>query len=145
MKERKESLTLKGEKSPSLRDRVRIVLEGMMEGVPGLVATAVVDVETAEVLAVACRQGGAHDCEMAGMLYTDLVRTQMRIAEGLGEDTITSEILVTTANYHIILRPVDGLMCYHLAMVEARHGVGLARCAMERCEGSLTSVILGVA
>jgi len=127
----------------TLREKLGAVLVRSTENIPGLVASSVVDIETAEVLAgFTLRED--FDIQSLSMAYSDLARFQMRAAESLLQDQRTSDILLTTDDFAVILRPVDGLMCLHIVVVERTKGVGLARKAMEAWEEEMTQVILGL-
>ena len=127
----------------TLREKLGAVLVRSTENIPGLVASSVVDIETAEVLAgFTLRED--FDIQSLSMAYSDLARFQMRAAESLLQDQRTSDILLTTDDFAVILRPVDGLMCLHIVVVERKKGVGLARKAMEAWEEEMTQVILGL-
>jgi len=127
----------------TLREKLGAVLVRSTENIPGLVASSVVDIETAEVLAGFTRRED-FDIQSLSMAYSDLARFQMRAAESLLEDQRTSDILLTTDDFAVILRPVDGLMCLHIVVVERTKGVGLARKTMEAWEEEMTQVILGL-
>jgi hypothetical protein len=129
--------------APTLREKLKAVLERSTGNIAGVVASSVVDIETAEVLAgFTCRED--FDIQSLSMAYSDLARFQMRAAEGLLGDQRTIDMLLTTDEVAIILRPVDDLMCLHIVVVERSKGVGLARKAMEAWEGEMTQVILGL-
>lgn len=78
--------------TPTMREKQGAVLERSTENISGLVASSVVDIETAEVLAGFTRRED-FDIQSLSMAYSDLVRFQMKAAESLLGDQRTSDIL----------------------------------------------------
>ncbi len=113
---------------------------GKIEGdVNGVIATAVVDLESGMTLAAKSNRSD-FDLAVASAYNSELVKQKMKTMKSLGLTDSIEDILITLTKAYHIIRPVQaksGIFIY-LVLDRAKANLAMARRACQDCESSLS-------
>jgi predicted regulator of Ras-like GTPase activity (Roadblock/LC7/MglB family) len=109
------------------------LLDQMSKELPGILAAAVVTVEDGMSIAEVTRREGIETAAAAAYLAS-IVKSNAKALNLLADDEELDDILITTRQYHFIIRHVDGEPFFIFVMTTKEEWLGKARMLIKKYE-----------
>lgn len=113
--------------------KVQYLVEKMSEELPGVLAAAVVTVDDGLSIAEVCRRDDIETAAASAYLAS-IVKSNTRAIKLLADDEVTDDILVTTSNYHFIIRHMPDQPFFIFVMTSKDEWLGKARLLIKKYE-----------
>lgn len=108
-------------------------MEKMSEELPGVLAAAVVTVDDGMSIAEVTRRDDI-DTAAASAYLASIVKSNTRAIKLLADDELTDDILVTTSQYHFIIRHMPDQPFFIFVMTTKEEWLGKARLLIKKYE-----------
>ncbi len=105
----------------------------MSEELPGVLAAAVVTVDDGMSIAEVSRRGDIETAAASAYLAS-IVKSNARAIKLLADDELTDDILVTTSQYHFIIRHMPDQPFFIFVMTTKDEWLGKARMLIKKYE-----------
>ncbi len=116
------------------------LLERLKEELPGFLAAAVVNTDDGLSLAeLSIREEIAADA--ASAYLTSIVKANRRAIKLLAGDQVTDDIIISTEEYHFIIRLITGLPFFLFVMTERTEWLGRTKMIMEKYQQELGKIM----
>lgn len=109
------------------------LLDQMSKELPGILAAAVVTVEDGMSIAEVTRREGIETAAAAAYLAS-IVKSNTKALNLLADDEELDDILITTRQYHFIIRHIDGEPFFIFVMTTKEEWLGKARMLIKKYE-----------
>lgn len=116
--------------------KIQYLIEKMSEELPGVLAAAVVTVDDGLSIAEICRRDDIETAAASAYLAS-IVKSNTRAIKLLADDEITDDILVTTSQYHFIIRHMPDQPFFVFVMTTKDEWLGKARMLIKKYEVEL--------
>lgn len=113
--------------------KIQFLIEKMSEELPGVLAAAVVTVDDGMSIAEVSRQDDVEPAAAAAYLAS-IVKSNTRAIKLLADDEVTDDILVTTSQYHFIIRHMPDQPFFIFVMTTKDEWLGKARMLIKKYE-----------
>lgn len=113
--------------------KIQFLVEKMSEELPGVLAAAVVTVDDGMSIAEVSRQDDVEPAAAAAYLAS-IVKSNTRAIKLLADDEETDDILVTTSQYHFIIRHMPDQPFFIFVMTTKDEWLGKARMLIKKYE-----------
>ncbi len=113
--------------------KVQFLIEKMSEELPGILAAAVVTVDDGLSIAEVSRRDDIETAAASAYLAS-IVKSNTRAIKLLADDEITDDILVTTSQYHFIIRHMPDQPFFIFVMTTKEEWLGKARMLIKKYE-----------
>ena len=117
-------------------NKIQNVLNAMSSELPGVLAAAIVTVDDGLSIAEVSRKKGVETAAASAYLAS-IVKSNGKAIGLLADDEITDDILVTTTQYHFIIRHVVGQPYFIFLMTTKEEWLGKARMLIKKIESEL--------
>jgi predicted regulator of Ras-like GTPase activity (Roadblock/LC7/MglB family) len=116
---------------------LQILLEQMSRELPGVLAAAVVTVEDGMSIAEVRRRPDIETAAASAYLAS-IVKSNAKAINLLADDEEVDDILITTRQYHFIIRHVDDQPFFIFVMTTREEWLGKARMLIKKYETQFT-------
>ncbi len=113
--------------------KIQFLIEKMSEELPGVLAAAVVTVDDGMSIAEVSRDKSIEPAAAAAYLAS-IVKSNTRAIKLLADDEVTDDILVTTSQYHFIIRHMPDMPFFLFVMTTKDEWLGKARMLIKKYE-----------
>ncbi len=113
--------------------KIQFLIEKMSEELPGVLAAAVVTVDDGMSIAEVNRRGDIETAAASAYLAS-IVKSNARAIKLLADDELTDDILVTTSQYHFIIRHMPDQPFFIFVMTTKDEWLGKARMLIKKYE-----------
>ncbi len=113
--------------------KIQFLIEKMSEELPGVLAAAVVTVDDGMSIAEVRRRGDIETAAASAYLAS-IVKSNARAIKLLADDEQTDDILVTTSQYHFIIRHMPDQPFFIFVMTTKDEWLGKARMLIKKYE-----------
>ncbi|KJR98977.1 MAG: hypothetical protein VR65_18030 [Desulfobulbaceae bacterium BRH_c16a] len=113
------------------------LIDQMSRELPGILAAAVVTVEDGMSIAEVRRRDDIETAAAAAYLAS-IVKSNAKAINLLADDEEVEDILITTRQYHFIIRHVDDQPFFIFVMTTKEEWLGKARMLIKKYESQLT-------
>ncbi len=113
--------------------KIQFLIEKMSEELPGVLAAAVVTVDDGMSIAEVTRRDDI-DTAAASAYLASIVKSNTRAIKLLADDELTDDILVTTSQYHFIIRHMPDQPFFIFVMTTKEEWLGKARLLIKKYE-----------
>ncbi len=114
-------------------NKVQDLVQKMSEELPGILAVAVVTVEDGLAIAEVSRRDDIETAAASAYLAS-IVKSNIRAIKLLADDEETDDILVTTSQYHFIIRHMSDQPFFLFVMTTKEEWLGKARMLIKKYE-----------
>ncbi len=114
------------------------IIDQMSRELPGILAVAVVTVEDGMSIAEVRRRDDI-DTAAAAAYLASIVKSNAKAINLLADDEEVEDILITTRQYHFIIRHVDNQPFFIFVMTSKAEWLGKARLLIKKYEAQFTS------
>jgi predicted regulator of Ras-like GTPase activity (Roadblock/LC7/MglB family) len=114
------------------------IVDQMSRELPGILAVAVVTVEDGMSIAEVRRRDDIETAAAAAYLAS-IVKSNAKAINLLADDEEVEDILITTRQYHFIIRHVDNQPFFIFVMTSRAEWLGKARLLIKKYEALFTS------
>jgi predicted regulator of Ras-like GTPase activity (Roadblock/LC7/MglB family) len=116
---------------------VNRLIEALSKELPGVLAAAVVTVDDGMSIAEVSRKDGMETAAASAYLAS-IVKSNGKAIRLLADDEVTDDILITTSQYHFIIRHTPDQPFFIFVMTTKDEWLGKARMLMKRFEEELS-------
>ena len=116
--------------------KVEKLIEAMTRELPGILAAAVVTVDDGLSIAEVTRKEGVETAAASAYLAS-IVKSNGKAIGLLADDEITDDILITTSQYHFIIRHMPEQPFFIFVMTTKEEWLGKARMLIKKFEAEL--------
>lgn len=109
------------------------LVKRMSEELPGVLAAAVVTVDDGLSIAESSRKEGLETAAASAYLAS-IVKSNAKAIKLLADDEVVDDILVTTSQYHFIIRHIPDQPFFIFLMTTRKEWLGKARLLIEKYE-----------
>ncbi len=109
------------------------LIDMMSKELPGILAAAVVTVEDGMSIAEATRREGLETAAASAYLAS-IVKSNGKAIKLLADDEVVDDILITTSQYHFIIRHINDEPFFIFVMTSRDEWLGKARMLIKRYE-----------
>ena len=122
--------------------KIPSILEQMSQELPGFLLAAVVNRDDGLSIAELSLR---HNIEAAAAsaYLAAIVKSNTKAIKVLGGDQIIDDILITTDQYHFIIREMPNLPFFLFIMTEKTEWLGRAKLLLRKYEGQLVEALAG--
>lgn len=113
------------------------LIDQMSQELPGVLAAAVVTVEDGMSIAEVSRQDDVEPAAASAYLAS-IVKSNAKAINLLADDEVVDDILITTRQYHFIIRHDDGQPFFIFVMTTKDEWLGKARLLIKKYEPQFT-------
>ena len=117
-------------------NKVKKMMEAMSRELPGVLAVAVVTVDDGLSIAEVSRKEGVETAAASAYLAS-IVKSNGKAIGLLADDEVTDDILITTTQYHFIIRHMPDQPFFIFVMTTKDEWLGKARMMMQKFEEEL--------
>ncbi|THB76861.1 MAG: hypothetical protein D6B25_08605 [Desulfobulbaceae bacterium] len=117
-------------------NKVKKMMEAMSRELPGVLAAAVVTVDDGLSIAEVTRKDGVETAAASAYLAS-IVKSNGKAIGLLADDEVTDDILITTSQYHFIIRHMPDQPFFIFVMTTKDEWLGKARMLMKKFEQEL--------
>jgi DNA-binding response OmpR family regulator/predicted regulator of Ras-like GTPase activity (Roadblock/LC7/MglB family) len=121
------------EERASRFDTITVLLEELEREIPDVIAAEVVSIDEGVPL-VAKTNDPAFDVDIVAAYYAEVMKINEKALEDLKKEPRLEEVLVTTEEFYLVVRPLSGTRFYVGLVIAKRGNVGMARMVMKRYE-----------
>ena len=114
-------------------DKIQILVEQMSRELPGILAAAVVTVEDGMSIAEVSRRDDIETAAAAAYLAS-IVKSIAKAINLLADDEEVDDILITTSQYHFIIRHFEDQPFFIFVMTTKEEWLGKARMLIRKYE-----------
>lgn len=118
-------------------NKVQDLLRAMSNELPGVLAAAVVTVDDGLSIAEVTKKEGVETAAASAYLAS-IVKSNGKAIGLLADDEITDDILITTSQYHFIIRHMPDQPFFIFVMTSKDEWLGKARILIKKFEVELT-------
>ena len=118
-------------------NKVEKLIEAMTRELPGILAAAVVTVDDGLSIAQVTRKEGVETAAASAYLAS-IVKSNGKAIGLLADDEITDDILITTSQYHFIIRHMPEQPFFIFVMTTKEEWLGKARMLIKKFEEELS-------
>jgi predicted regulator of Ras-like GTPase activity (Roadblock/LC7/MglB family) len=118
-------------------NKVQNLLRAMSNELPGVLAAAVVTVDDGLSIADVKKKQGVHTAAASAYLAS-IVKSNGKAIGLLADDEVTDDILITTSQYHFIIRHMPDQPFFIFVMTSKDEWLGKARMLIKKFEVELT-------
>ena len=118
-------------------NKVQDLLRAMSNELPGVLAAAVVTVDDGLSIAEVTKKEGVETAAASAYLAS-IVKSNGKAIGLLADDEITDDILITTSQYHFIIRHMPDQPFFIFVMTSKDEWLGKARMLIKKFEVELT-------
>lgn len=114
-------------------NQLQNLVERMAQELPGVLAAAVVTVEDGLSIAESSRKEGVETAAASAYLAS-IVKSNAKAINLLADDEVVEDILVTTSQYHFIIRHLPDQPFFIFLMTTKKEWLGKARMLIQKYE-----------
>lgn len=118
-------------------DKVQELIRAMSNELPGILAAAVVTVDDGLSIAEVTKKEGVETAAASAYLAS-IVKSNGKAIGLLADDEVTDDILITTSQYHFIIRHMPDQPFFIFVMTSKDEWLGKARLLIKKFEVELT-------
>jgi len=118
-------------------DKVQDLIRAMSDELPGVLAAAVVTVDDGLSIAEVTKKEGVETAAASAYLAS-IVKSNGKAIGLLADDEVTDDILITTSQYHFIIRHMPDQPFFIFMMTSKDEWLGKARLLIKKFEVELT-------
>ena len=118
-------------------DKVQELIRAMSNELPGVLAAAVVTVDDGLSIAEVTKKEGVETAAASAYLAS-IVKSNGKAIGLLADDEVTDDILITTSQYHFIIRHMPDQPFFIFVMTSKDEWLGKARLLIKKFEVELT-------
>ncbi len=118
-------------------DKVQELIRAMSNELPGILAAAVVTVDDGLSIAEVTKKEGVETAAASAYLAS-IVKSNGKAIGLLADDQVTDDILITTSQYHFIIRHMPDQPFFIFVMTSKDEWLGKARLLIKKFEVELT-------
>lgn len=118
-------------------DKVQDLIRAMSNELPGVLAAAVVTVDDGLSIAEVTKKEGVETAAASAYLAS-IVKSNGKAIGLLADDEVTDDILITTSQYHFIIRHMPDQPFFIFVMTSKDEWLGKARLLIKKFEVELT-------
>ena len=118
-------------------DKVQELIRAMSNELPGVLAAAVVTVDDGLSIAEVTKKEGVETAAASAYLAS-IVKSNGKAIGLLADDQVTDDILITTSQYHFIIRHMPDQPFFIFVMTSKDEWLGKARLLIKKFEVELT-------
>lgn len=118
-------------------DKVQELIRAMSDELPGVLAAAVVTVDDGLSIAEVTKKEGVETAAASAYLAS-IVKSNGKAIGLLADDEVTDDILITTSQYHFIIRHMPDQPFFIFVMTSKDEWLGKARLLIKKFEVELT-------
>ena len=118
-------------------DKVQDLMRAMSNELPGVLAAAVVTVDDGLSIAEVTKKEGVETAAASAYLAS-IVKSNGKAIGLLADDEVTDDILITTSQYHFIIRHMPDQPFFIFVMTSKDEWLGKARMLIKKFEVELT-------
>lgn len=118
-------------------DKVQELMRAMSNELPGVLAAAVVTVDDGLSIAEVTKKEGVETAAASAYLAS-IVKSNGKAIGLLADDEVTDDILITTSQYHFIIRHMPDQPFFIFVMTSKDEWLGKARLLIKKIEVELT-------
>jgi DNA-binding response OmpR family regulator/predicted regulator of Ras-like GTPase activity (Roadblock/LC7/MglB family) len=112
---------------------ITVLLEELEREIPDVIVAAVVSIDEGVPL-VATTHDSAFDVDIIAAYYAEVIKTNEKALAVLKKGPRLKEVLVTTDEFYLVVRPLPGTRFYVGLVMDQKGNVGMARMVMKRYE-----------
>ena len=131
-KEREKEPKVPEERASRVR-AITVLLEELEHEIPDVIAAAVVSIDEGVPLG-ATTNDPAFDVDIVAAYYAEVIKTNEKALEALQKGPRLEEVLVTTDDFYLFIRPLPGTRFYVGLVMAQKGNVGMARMVLKRYE-----------